>query len=419
MDVLLGLLSSSDLGTRSLEYVGPCCQKKAHLEQMPVHRQTGMSDTNDPSQDQCEIQRSIVAAPPSPNLSADDTSTINGDGESARDSGVQLQRSVTWSSRRCSSTRPQPVNLSAACECSPRRSSQDGVESHVINLPMVSFSNDDDRSSTMEIQHRCGNTANAVQIYQSCLHSSNDMRWVWLQTRRMVLSYVSESSGRRSCTSFWLPLTDLHFGLNDAMVVLRWSDCNQWKKMPNRNLKDNYDRVYAPEQPNNAVRITFDSPKAAEQFVDAIRLPPVYGGSSTIWQHLSIAGAQDLYITDVSRQGILEHRVAVLVDRRGSLHTLRILIHWPDFDVDIETHTQSSRIAAVKFRQVCTPEYVSDVTEQQTKSIARIGRCINAKLSYCTYEIVIPVEAPSTSLVSSDSRYRFAYFVDNSSDGDE
>lgn len=288
---------------------------------------------------------------------------------------------------------PTPVDSNFTCKCLPRESSSHNKERLILRIDNVALSINV-AQPTIETDLRCGLRQNTLLVYESYSRPSTDHHKIWLKTRRLVVSYRNVTSARQECASFWLPLTDLASDLRDNTLTLRWSDCNQWSVQPLRNNKQSCDCVYNPDNPNNDITLAFVDPAVAVAFLDSICT--VYSDADGVkeWRNIEIEGQQRLLVVDIRERDTITYRLACLAS--CSLHsrsTFQVFIHWPTLDLDIQIQgirDSTARIMTVRFEQVSTPNYESNVVNEPWIDKDKVGRFSKSNLVFSSYSMNFP-----------------------------
>ncbi|KAL9082843.1 MAG: hypothetical protein Q9159_006133 [Coniocarpon cinnabarinum] len=113
-----------------------------------------------------------------------------------------------------------------------------------------------------------------VQSHKSCEVSLYQLipDLYWKTRRRLVISSAFDAT-QPWCYSFWLPLAQVQVLGDGTDVELHWSDCNQFRKIPDGNYGFNHSYVYDSRQPNINVILQFQTARAADDFKAAILRP--------------------------------------------------------------------------------------------------------------------------------------------------
>ncbi|KAJ4984610.1 dual specificity mitogen-activated protein kinase kinase 1 [Stagonosporopsis vannaccii] len=328
-------------------------------------------------------------------------------------SSTQSHQRVRWSSGPVQSVQPNAVNSSVACSCAPRRNSHRLQERLVLSSTDVElFINTE--QPTIEITD-CGLCQNVLHVYESYSRQSNDKYRVWLKTRRLVVSQGCDATAKAQCYSFWLPLTDIASAVEENRLTLKWSDCNQWRTSPLRNNKQTCDCVYNPENLNNEITISFPDPEAAVAFLN--NLCAVYSDCDGVkeWRNVEIIDHQRLLAVDVQDQAKVAYRIACLATYKSALYsTFQVFIHWPDLDLDIRvesSHANSQHSMVIRFDQVSTPNYTSDVANEPWVDKSKVARCIASNLVLGTYSMAFPYEPGSASRIPDGVKQTLEYLT--------
>jgi flagellar motor protein MotB len=277
----------------------------------------------------------------------------------------------------------EPVDPQHTCNCVPRTSCDRGKERLILCLPNVGLLINA-KQPTMETNEKCGLHKDMLYVYESNTERSK----IWLKTRRLVVSYKHESHSQRICSSFWLPLTDVNFVVEDMSLALGWSDCNQWNPGPTVNNKQSWDCIYDSEKPNNEIVLLFA--KAGIAKVVETDLCTIYSKLDGVKEcrMVDIVGQQRLLVVDLTDNETINYRLACLATYELPFKsTFRAFIHWSNLDLDIQV---KSDVMVIRFDQVSTPHYYSQIKNEPWKEESKIGQYIESALVLGGYSITFP-----------------------------
>lgn len=336
----------------------------------------------------------------SPSLSLGRRSTTTGRRTSFGESSTRSQQLVKWSSGSVLSPKPSPVSSFLTCNCVPRTNSYRVRERLVLRVSNVALSIKA-KQPTIETNENCGLHQNVLHVYESHWRPSIERHMIWRKTRRLVVSHRHDYSSRQVCSSFWLPLTDVSFVLNDNSLALHWSDCNQWNIRPIGNNKQSCDCIYDSDNPNNEIVLFFAGAEMAVAFLED--LCTVYNDSDGVkeWRNVEIAGQQKLLTVDVRDQDTISYRLACLATHRlSSTSTFEVFIHWPNLDLDIcivPEQEEAQRAMIIRFDQVSSPHYTSNIGNEPWVDESKIARYKASSLVFSAYSMTFPFGLNSSS----------------------
>ncbi|CAI6302608.1 unnamed protein product [Periconia digitata] len=282
------------------------------------------------------------------------------------------------------SSRRQPVEPPAThyeLKCGCRLLSN---EKHIFNsaYSQVTPARFDRDKKTMQVCSMCEIGDNRVQIYESAaqdpMAQPGSVPMLWWVTKRLVISYISGDPEMRHCNSFWVPLADLRFELTESTVKLSWSDCNQMTQRSAGNYQQDYEWVYDPNAPNNAIEIPFNNTDDAQQFIAAITLPFDDDITVTYTKRIQISDTSEIDIFDVGRPGVRNYRAATLKNRTFSgTITSKFYVIWPEIDLRIEnTISHDPNVAyemEIDINNINTPTYLSDTIGEPAADYDRVA----------------------------------------------
>jgi hypothetical protein len=336
-------------------------------------------------------------------------STTSGRPTSFGELSSRSQHLVKWSSGSVTSPMPTPVNSRLPCNCVPRENAFRVQERLVLRISDISLSIKA-KVPTIETNEHCGLRRNMLHLYESYSRPNSEKYRIWLKTRRMVVSHRIESSGEQLCSSFWLPLTDLTFVLEDSSLTLHWSDCNKWNVRCIGNNRQSCDCIYDSDDPNNEITVLFTNANEAIAFRD--NLCAVYNDANgvTEWRSVEVTGQQTLNTAVVQSQDTDPYRLACLLTHSSlSTSKFRLFIHWPDVDLDIRILSEyegAQSAMAVRFDQMSTPHYVSDIFNEPWIDKSRTARYKTSELVFGAYSMIFPFGTSSSSSLP-EGRYPY------------
>lgn len=308
---------------------------------------------------------------------------------------------------------PPPAIFEAKCACASRPG-----EKHIFNAHFASRIPDepdapfkfDDNIVTIETCSNCEVGENKVQIYETLPQDPNTKASVapmmWWVTRRLVVSYLSGTPEKRRCSSFWLPLADIQFKLEEDTVTLRWSDCNQMTERRSGNYGQHYDWVYDPNCPNNIITLRFNHSSDARQFIDVARLPYEDGTTISHGRRIDVSECSEVHTFDIGRPGIRNYRVATLTTVTADIGTSKLFVLWPEVDLDIRIHdSQTDRYSdvpdyqmTIDIKNVATPTYHSDIRDEPAadhEKVATLSKALQLKTNLVvTFPIGVKLGLP-------------------------
>lgn len=309
---------------------------------------------------------------------------------------------VRCSSGAVTSLQPTAVSSSITCSCAPRQNSHRLRERLVLRSTDVELSIMANQP-TIEVAD-CSLRQNMLHVYESYLRQSNGRYRVWLKTRRLVVSQRSNTTDTPQCYSFWLPLTDISSAMEENRLTLRWSDCNQWRTSPLRNNKQSCDCIYDPENLNNEITLCFSDTEAAVVFLN--NLCAVYSDCDGVkeWRNVEVVDQQRMLAVAVWDETDIIYRIAcVATDKSALYNTFQVFIHWPDLDLDIRiepSQANKQRSMVIRFDQVSTPNYTSNVVNEPWVDESKIARCVASDLVLGAYSMEFPFEPSSPSRIA-------------------
>jgi hypothetical protein len=327
-------------------------------------------------------------------------STTSGRPTSFGELSSRSQHLVKWSSGSVTSPKPTPVSSRLACNCVPRENAFRIQERLVLRISNISLSIKA-KVPTIETSDHCGLGQNMLHLYESYSRPNLEKHRIWLKTRRLVVSHRIESSGKQVCSSFWIPLTDIYFISEDSSLTLRWPDCNKWDVRLIGNNKQSCDCIYDSDNPNNEITLLFTNPEEAIASRESFRAIYNDADGVTQWQSVEIIGQQTLDTAVVQNRDADTYRLACLLTQ-SSLSTSRfqVFIHWPHIDLDIRIISEyegAQSAMAVRFDQISTPHYVSDIVNEPWIDESRTARYKASELVFGAYSMRFPFGASSSS----------------------
>jgi hypothetical protein len=236
-------------------------------------------------------------------------------------------------------------------------------------------------SATVERYSQCCNTAeNTVQIFETA--RINDDPPVWGSTRRLVLSDFTPSSPR-ICYSFWLPLTNIEFSCHDAIVTLRWSDCNHLHHIQDRmhGRAGHWSWTYDPAVANNEICIRFGDTDAAKEFIDTVRFFRDGGSMLEVSDELEIQTWHDNYLQSLRKPFVATHH-------DGTSYTSRLYVIGRYIDPLIRLASPDDQFYIQLNRIECL-NYLSNLRNQTSRG-RRIARFETTKLIPTSLTLTVP-----------------------------
>jgi hypothetical protein len=235
-------------------------------------------------------------------------------------------------------------------------------------------------SATVERYSQCCNTAeNTVQIFETA--RINDEPPVWGSTRRLVLSDFTPTSPR-ICYSYWLPLTDIQFSCHEAIVTLRWSDCNHPHHIQDRHSGGGgWSWIYDPAVANNEIRIRFSDTSAATEFIDTVRFPRDGGSMLELSDKLEIHTWHDNDLQSLRKPFVATHH-------EGTSHVSRLYVIGQYIDPLIRLVSQGDQFYVQLNRVECL-DYLSNLRNQTSRG-RRIARFESTKLVPSSLILTVP-----------------------------
>jgi hypothetical protein len=336
----------------------------------------------------------------SSSLSLGRGSTTSGRRTSFGESSTRSRHLAKWSSGSVLSSRLSPTNSSLKCNCVPRTKAFRVLERLVLRMSNIALSIKA-MQPTIETNASCGLHQNTLHLYESYSRPNIEKHRIWLKTRRLVVSHSTESSNEQLCRSFWIPLTDISFALEDNRLTLRWSDCNKWDVLPIGNNRQRCDCIYDSDNPNNEITLLFANAEEAVAFRDTLCV--VYNEADGVreWRSVEIADQQTLLTVNVQNQDTIAYRLVCLTTHISSSTSIfQVFIHWPHLDLDIRIlpeHEGAERAMAIRFDHVSTPHYLSDVVNEPWIVESKIARYKASELVFGAYLMKFPFGSSSSS----------------------
>jgi hypothetical protein len=360
---------------------------KAAEEEKKKQEESDKKATEDekkqPEEDQVNGEPVVEDTESSPSLSLGRRSTTTGRPTSSAESSIGSQGLVKWSSGPVHYLELSPIHSQHRCNCVARTNRNRGKERLILCLPIVGLLIKA-KQPTMETSEKCGLDKDMLYLYES--HSEKSK--IWFRTRRLVVSYKHESHSQWTCSSFWLPLTDINFVVEDMSLALGWSDCNQWNPGPTVNNKQSWDCIYDSEKPNNEIVLVFAEAGIAK--VVETDLCTIYSELDRVkeWRMVDIVGQQRLLVADLTDNETINYRLACLATYELPFKSnFRAFILWSNLDLDIQI---KSDVMFIRFDQVSTPHYYSQIKNEPWKDESKIGQCTESALVLGGYSITFP-----------------------------
>ncbi|KAF2108422.1 kinase-like domain-containing protein [Lophiotrema nucula] len=267
---------------------------------------------------------------------------------------------------------------------------------------------------TAETNPKCELSRNRVQVYETPLYpphaDGSQLPMLWWVTRRIAISYLSGSPELRRCTSFWVPLADMHSTIHESEVALHFSDCNQMRARRTGDWGLLYDWGYDGQEPNNTIHIRFGSVEEARRFLNSVRLPYEDGSTVKHGRHFTIEKAteqeQEVQVYDIGRErGIRNYRAATVTTANPTtkLSHSKLFMIWPEVDLHIQllrrkrrarlvNNTEPRSTMIVTVGNVSTPIYNSNVRGKPAVDYGKIGRFKTAVKVKSAVSVLFPIE---------------------------
>ncbi|CAI9629178.1 hypothetical protein GT037_001505 [Alternaria burnsii] len=329
------------------------------------------------------------------------TSTTIGCSTILAESSIGSQHPVQWSSGAVHYPELPPVDSRHTCNCGPR--TKERLILCVLNVHLFIKA----KQPTMEMNENCDLHKDMLYVYES-YSGPNSEKWkIWHKTRRLVISYKPEPHSQRICSSFWLPLTDVNFVVQNMSLTLGWSDCNQWNLGRTVNNKPSWDCIYDSENTNNEIVLLFT--KAGMAKVVERNLCTIFSKLDGVkeWRMIEIMGQQRLLVVDVRdrNQEPIRYRLACLATYElPSRSTFRAFIHWSNLDLDIQI---KSGVMVIRFDQVSTPHYYSDINNEPWKDETKIARYTGSALVLSEYSMTFPCSFGNSTFLPEGLKQMF------------
>lgn len=329
----------------------------------------------------------------STSLSLGHTSTTTGRSTSLAQSSIGSQHPVQWSSGVAHYLELPPVDSQHTCNCVPRTK-----ERLILCLPNVHLFVKA-KQPTMEINENCDLHKDMLYVYEFHSGSDSEKSKIWHRTRRLVVSYKREPNGRQLCISFWLPLTDIHYVVEDASLRLSWSDCNTWFKHSTVNNKPSWDCIFDSTITNNEIVLRFAEARMAK--VVERNLCTIYSDSDGVKElHMAeVVGQQRLLVVDVRGcdQKPIHYRLACLATYEPSQESIfKAFIHWRNLDLDIKIE---SDVMVIRFDQVSSPYYKSNINNELWKDESRTALFKESELVFSEYSMKFPYSSENLTFL--------------------
>jgi hypothetical protein len=332
----------------------------------------------------------------STSLSLGRTSTTIGRSTILAESSIGSQHPVQWSSGVVHYLELPPVDPRHTCNCVPRTKERLILCVPNVHLPIEA------KRPTMEMTENCGLHQDMLSVYESHSGPDSQKSKIWHKTRRLVVSYKHESHSQRICSSFWLPLTDVKFVVESMSLTMSWSDCNQWNLGPTVNNKQSWDCIYDSEKPNNEIVLLFAEAGIAK--VVETDLCTIYSELDGVkkWRMVDIVGQQRLQVVENQTIG---YRLACLDTYESPFeNTFRAFIHWSSLDLDIQI---GSDVTVIRFNQVSTPHYYSDINNEPWKDESKIARYSGSALVLSGYSMTFPCGFDNSTFLPEGTCFSF------------
>ena len=329
----------------------------------------------------------------STSLSLGPTSTTTGRASSLAESSIASQHAVQWSSGVAHYLELPPVDSQHTCNCVPRTKERLILCSPNVHLFVKA------KQPTMEMNENCDLHKDMLYVYESTSGSESEKSKIWHKTRRIVVSYKREPNGRQVCISCWLPLTDVHFVVEDTSLRLSWSDCNTWFQHSTVNNKPSWDCIYDSTITNNEIVLRFAESRMAR--VVERDLCTIYSESDYIkeWRMAGDVGQQRLLVVDVRGcdQEPIHYRLACLATYEPSQESIfRAFVHWRNLDLDIKIE---SDIMVIRFDQVSSPYYKSNINNELWKDESRTALFKESELVFSEYSMNFPCSSENSTFL--------------------
>ncbi|KAH7126622.1 kinase-like domain-containing protein [Dendryphion nanum] len=250
------------------------------------------------------------------------------------------------------------------------------------------------KSATIEgLVRCCENQENMIQVFESPRPKPNDDHssppFTWKVTRRVVVREAI-ATGERRCSSFWMPLADVHFVLIEATVTLQWSDCNQVQRRDTNDNQQYWSWVYNPDRPNNWITIEFGDRNTARSFLEIIRFPKLAGGS-----RIDMSSFQEIRTWNIVRSGPKESLLSQ-TNVEGPISKSRLFVIPQYIDPQI-TKSSQERHLCVRINNVSRPMYLSNHVEETGRVKNRVAEFSHAKLKSTSLTVLAPLSSDSRS----------------------
>lgn len=337
----------------------------------------------------------------STSLSLGRTSTTIGRSTILAESSIGSQHLVQWSSGVVHYLQLPPVDSLHTCNCVPRTK-----ERLILCLPDVHLIVKA-KQPTMDMNGNCDLQKDMLYVYESHSGPNSEESKIWHKTRRLVISYKHESHSQRICSSFWLPLTDVNFVVQNMSLTLGWSDCNQWNLGRTVNNKPSWDCIYDSENTNNEIVLLFAEAGMAK--VIERDLCTIFGKLDGVkeWRMVEIIGQQRLLIVDIRDrdQEPIRYRLACLATSKPSYESIfKAFIHWPNLDLDIKIESDDM---VIRFDKVSTPHYESDINNELREDESKIARYKQSGLVFSEYEMTFPYSFENSTFLPEGTHFSF------------
>ncbi|CAN9080896.1 unnamed protein product [Alternaria alternata] len=338
---------------------------------------------------------------PSTSLSLGRTSTTIVSSTILVESSMGSQHPVQWSSGVVHYLELPPVDSRHTCNCVPRTK-----ERLILCVPNVHLFVKA-KQPTMETNEKCVLRKDMLYVYESYSGLASEKSKIWHKTRRLVISYKHEHHSQRICSSFWLPLTDVNFVVQNMSLTLGWSDCNQWNLGRTVNNKPSWDCIYDSENTNNEIVLLFAEAGMAK--IIERNLCTIFSKLDGVkeWRMVEIVGQQRLLIADIRDrdQEPIRHRLACLATSKPSYEsTFKAFIHWPNLDLDIKIESDDM---VIRFDKVSTPHYKSTINNELREDESKVARYKQSGLVFSEYEMTFPYSFENSTFLPEGTHFSF------------